>query len=70
MTNLVVVSKAEVKFELKDSAGPIFKSKRNIPLSSLEVIDKELKRLVKLGVIKKVDYSEWASPTMYVKKEK
>ena len=31
-------TKAEVKFELKDSARPVFKPKRNIPFPSLEVI--------------------------------
>ena len=31
------------------------------------MIDKELQRLEKLGVIKNVDYSEWTLPTVYVK---
>lgn len=33
------------------------------------MIDKKLQRLEEIGVIKKVDYSEWASPTVYVKKK-
>ena len=51
-------TKAEVKFELKDSTRPVFETKRNILFSLLEVIDKELQRLEKLGVIIKVDYFE------------
>lgn len=47
----------------------MFKQKRKVPFSSLEMIDKELQRLEEIGVIKKVDYSEWASPTVSVKKK-
>ena len=36
---------------------------------SVEIIDKELERLEKLGVIEKTDYSPWAAPTVYVKKK-
>ena len=61
--------KTEVRFELKDNVKPIFKPKRKVPFSSLETIDKALQRLEENGVIKKVDYSEWASPTVYVKKK-
>ena len=62
-------TKTEVRFELKDNVKPIFKPKRKVPFSSLERIDKELRRLEENGVIKKVNYSEWASPTVYVKKK-
>ena len=61
--------KTEVRFELKDNVKPVFKPKRKVPFSSLETIDKELRRLEENGVIKKVLYSEWASPTIYVKKK-
>ena len=58
-----------MRFELKDNVKPVFKPKRKVPFSSLETIDKELRRLEENGVIKKVDYSEWASPSVYVKKK-
>ena len=61
--------KTEVRFELKDNVKPVFKLKRKVPFSLLEIIDKELWRLEENGVIKKVDYSEWASSTVYVKKK-
>ena len=49
---------------------PVFKPKRNVPFSSKEDIEIELQRLQENGVVEKVDYSEWASPTVYVKKRK
>ena len=55
--------KTEVRFKLKDNVKPVFKPKRKVPFSSLETIDEELRRLEETGVIKKVDYSEWASTT-------
>ena len=61
--------KTEVKFKLKDNVKLVFKPKRKVPFSSLETINKELRRLEENGVIKKVNYSEWASPTVYVKKK-
>ena len=62
-------TKTEVGFELKDNVKPVFKPKRKFLFSSLYTIDKELRRLKENGEIKKVDYSEWASPTVYVKKK-
>ena len=61
--------KTEVRFKLKDNVKRMFKPKRKVPFSSLETIDKALQRLEENGVIKKVDYSEWASSTVYVKKK-
>ena len=43
-------------------------SKRNVPFTSLKQINDGLDRLEKMGVLSKVDYSNWASPTVYVKK--
>ena len=62
-------TKTEVRFELKDNVKPVFKPKRKVLFSSSETIDKELGRLEENEVIKKVDYSEWASPTVYAKKK-
>ena len=62
-------TKTEVRFKLKDNVKRVFKPKRKVPFTSLEMIDKELRRLKENGVIKKVDYSEWASLTAYGKKK-
>ena len=50
------------KFKLNDKAIPVFKPKRNVPFSALEAVNKELERLEKIGVISKINYSEWISP--------
>ena len=57
------------KFELRDDVQPVFKKKRNVPFASLEQFNEELDRLVKNGVLSKLEYSEWATPTAFVKKE-
>ena len=59
---LGVCIKTEVNFELKQNVKPVFKPKRNLPFSSKEDIEIELQRLQENGVVKKVNYSEWASP--------
>ena len=48
---------------------PVFKPKRNVPFSSKEDIEIEQQRLQENGVVKKVDYSNWANPIVYVKKK-
>ena len=57
------------KSELKYNAQAVFKKKRNVPFASLKQINEELDRLVKTGVLAKLQYSVWAAPTVYVKKE-
>ena len=47
----------------------VFKKKRNVPFASLEKINKELDRLVKTSILSKMKFSQWAAPTVYVKKK-
>ena len=47
----------------------VFKKKRNILFVLLKQINDELNRLGKMGVLSKVDDSDWASPTVYIKKK-
>ena len=56
----------KAKFE---QVQPAFKKKRNVPFVSLEQINEELDRLIKTGVLSRLEYSEWAAPTVYVKKK-
>ena len=53
------------KFELKDDIQP----KWNVPFASLPLINEELDRLERSGVLLKIQYSQWASPTISVKKK-
>ena len=58
-----------VDFELVDGATP--HSQRHYPVPHLykTTFKKELDRLVKLGVLEKVQQSEWGSPTFIVPKK-
>ena len=60
--------KTAAKFKLIDNSQTVFKKKRNGPFGSLEKINKELHRLVKTGILSKVEFSQWAAPTVYVKR--
>ena len=62
-------TKMEVKFKLQDNVTPVFKKKRNVQFASMQKINEELDRLVNTGILTTVDYSEWAAPTVYVKKK-
>lgn len=62
-------SKFKANFRVKDGARPVFKKKLNVPFAALEQINKELDRLEQAGILSKTDFSEWAAPTVYVKKK-
>ena len=57
------------KFELQDNVQSVFKIKRNVTFASLEQINEELDKLVKNGVLSKLQYSEWTALTVYMKKK-
>ena len=61
-------SKVKAKFEVKENVILVLRPKRPVVYASVEIIDKELGRLKKLGVREKTDYSPCAAPTVYVKK--
>ena len=63
-------SKVKAKFEVKENVMSVFRPKKPVPYASVEIIDKELGRQEKLGVIEKIDYSPWAAPVVYEKKKK
>ena len=58
-----------VEFELKEGAKP--HSQRFYPMPHIykETFKKEIKRLVRLGVLEKVNESEWGSPTFIIPKK-
>ena len=47
--------KIKAKFELKENTRPIFRNKRNVPFAATEEINKELDRLVNMGIVSKVE---------------
>ena len=62
-------TKIMAKFEFQDNVNPVFKKKRNVLFTPLEQINEELDRLIKTGVLSKLEYSEWVAPTVYMKKK-
>ena len=62
-------TKTEVRFELNDNIRPIFKAKKYGPFSAVDAVNQEQERLEKMDVISKVNYLDWAAPTVYVKKK-
>ena len=61
-------TKAKAHLQLKDSVQPKYLNSRPIAFSRLDTINEELDKLINQGVIKKVDFSEWATPIVVVMK--
>lgn len=51
----------EASLQLKPGAKPVFRPKRPVPYAAQEAVEKELDRLQLIGVISKVNYSNWAA---------
>ncbi len=62
-------TKTKVKLQVKENAIPVFKEKRNVPYAAIGLINQELDRLKRIGFISKVQHSEWAALTVYIKKK-
>ncbi|KAK2707038.1 hypothetical protein QYM36_014907 [Artemia franciscana] len=66
--NLGKVKRVKAHLNLKSDAKPKFFKARVVPLAIREKVELELNRLVKIGELEKVDYSDWASPLVPVNK--
>lgn len=53
---------------LKPNVRPVFRPKRPVSFAALEAVEKELKRLQDLNIIKPVEFSEWAAPIVVVRR--
>ena len=58
----------EARLHVKPGAQPKFHKARSVPFALKEAIGAELDRLEREGVLKKVDYAEWAAPVVAVPK--
>ena len=56
--------KTAAKFKHIDNAQTVFREKRNVSFASPEKINKELDRLVKNGILSKVEFNQLAAPTV------
>lgn len=59
---------SKATLQLRPGVKPIFRPKRPVPCAALPAVEKELDRLESIGVISKVNYSNWAAPIVIVKK--
>ena len=59
----------QVKLFLKEGAKPKFCRTRPVPYVMKVAVEQELDRLEKVGVLKKVDFSDWATPVVLVPKK-
>ena len=57
----------KAKINMKPNANPVFQKARPVPYA-LKAVKKEWDRLENLGIISKVERSEWASPIVSVPK--
>jgi len=59
----------EVKLELQEGAKPYHARAHDMPRCHAQSLKAEVERLVKIGVLKKVNRSEWAAPTFTIHKK-
>ncbi|KAL3100508.1 hypothetical protein niasHT_028903 [Heterodera trifolii] len=60
--------KAKAHLSLKPDAQPVFRKARPVPYNAREAVEGELDRWEKMGVIEKIEYTNWAAPILVVKK--
>ena len=65
---LGTMKKLKAHLHVKSGAKPVFHRSRAVPYAIRDVIEKELERLEKEGIIEKVELSEWATPIVPVQK--
>jgi len=59
----------EVKLELQEGAKPYHARAYDTPRCHVQTLKAEVERLVKIGVLKKVNRLEWAAPTFVIPKK-
>ncbi|XP_035900492.1 uncharacterized protein K02A2.6-like [Anopheles stephensi] len=60
--------KVKVSLQLKDNVNPVFRPKRPVAYAMQTMVEDELGRLERLGIITPTDSSEWAAPIVVVRK--
>lgn len=63
-----VIHDFKAHIEVPENAKPSYFKPRSVPYALKEKVEKELRRLETLGVITKIDRSDWASPIVVVPK--
>lgn len=58
------ISDIEVHLRLKNDAKPVFFGHRPVPYRIKQKYEDQLRQMVNEGILTKIEYSEWASPTV------
>ena len=62
-------SGAKAHFALHEGVTPVFHRPRPIPFAIRKAVEQELERLVEIGILEKVEHSQWAAPIVPVPKK-
>ena len=57
-----IMKGVKTKLHLKEGSVPKFCKPRSVPFALREAIERDLDRLEGIGVLEKVNHSQWASP--------
>lgn len=67
--NNLAIKNFQVSLNLKENATPVFHRAYTVPFALRKSVDLELDRLEAEGIIKRVKYSQWASPLVCIPKK-
>jgi len=67
-SDLGTMQGVEAHLEVQEGATPRFHRPRSVPYALRGAVEQDLERLERLGVIEKVQYSDWAAPIVPVPK--
>ena len=62
-------SGATAHLALREGVTPVFHRPRPIPFAIRKAVEQELERLVEMGILEKVEHSQWAAPIVPVPKK-
>lgn len=63
------ILKIQARLKLKDNVSPIFCKPRGVPFRLRAQVEKELDKLTSMGILEKVDHSDWATPIVPILKK-
>ena len=66
LVRVYIMTHYKAHLTLKQNARPVFRRPYSIPFAIKDRVGKELDRLEEQGVLRRVDYSDWASPVVPV----
>lgn len=67
--DLSKIKDVQAKLNLKEDHKPVYLKARTVPFKLIPLVDAELDRLEKEGIIEKVNTSEWATPIVPILKK-